>query len=190
MNESQSTSESKFTPWQSLTDYRLETLELIITGLENSITYLESKMDEHSWYDGGWFIDESEAIYGLAFIAFQNYINYTISDFYGNEIKDKTERLSNFYNLSLKENQTQSHISLIIATANFYKHQNESLHGSTANLLAAFNITELNNIDNSPLAHAVQILSPNGKLMDIIQTLTEWRKELSEFYIQSKSKMN
>ena len=61
-------------------DFRIEVLRLTITGLENSILVLKTKYNEIDWYDGLWLLEESEPIFGLAFIAIQNYINSSIYD--------------------------------------------------------------------------------------------------------------
>jgi hypothetical protein len=65
-------------------DYRIESLVQIITGLNNSINVLKNKMKNNPWYDGDFFWEDVEPICGLAFIAFQNYINSSIKDFSGN----------------------------------------------------------------------------------------------------------
>jgi hypothetical protein len=62
-------------------DFRIGSLNEIIEGLQNSINSLKKRTQEESWYDGIWFLEEAEPIYGLAFIAFQNYINGSIKDF-------------------------------------------------------------------------------------------------------------
>lgn len=46
-------------------DYRKVSLDLTIEALSNSIDYLKMKMKELSWYDWGFFIEESEFIYCL-----------------------------------------------------------------------------------------------------------------------------
>jgi hypothetical protein len=56
-------------------DYREVSLVIIINGLNDAIDSLKKQIDEIHWYDGDWFKEESEPIYGLAFIALQNYIN-------------------------------------------------------------------------------------------------------------------
>ncbi|WP_321282342.1 hypothetical protein [Marinifilum fragile] len=67
------------THWKRI-DLRIESLQTTIKGLENSISELRNKIDKIDWYDGLWFIEEAEPIYGLAFIAFQNYINSSVFD--------------------------------------------------------------------------------------------------------------
>jgi len=67
------------TDWRRM-DFRIEVLRLTITGLENSIEVLQTKFNEIDWYDGLWLLEESEPIFGLAFIAIQNYINSSIYD--------------------------------------------------------------------------------------------------------------
>ena len=54
-------------------DYRAESLNQIITGLNSSIETLRKRIDVIDWYDGYWLLEETEPIFGIAFIAFQNY---------------------------------------------------------------------------------------------------------------------
>ena len=54
---------------------------MTIKGLSETIEILYNQVNEIDWYDGDWFMEESEPIYGLTFIAFQNYINGSIKDF-------------------------------------------------------------------------------------------------------------
>lgn len=85
--------EEKKTHWLRI-DYRIESLNQIISGLDRSIESLNKKMKNIEWYDGIWFKEDSESIYGLAFLAFQNYINNSIKDFSGSTA-NKTKVLQN-----------------------------------------------------------------------------------------------
>ena len=53
------------TNWR-LSDDRIESLNQIITGFDNAVRSLEKKRVEVGWYDGLWFLEETEPIFGLA----------------------------------------------------------------------------------------------------------------------------
>jgi hypothetical protein len=94
-------------------DDRIVSLNLIITGLENSIQTIVQKNKENDWYDGFWMREESEPIYGLAFIAFQNYINGSINDLFG-----KLDNKVQYYKLDKKlKDFERTQIELIIGLA-------------------------------------------------------------------------
>ena len=91
-------------------DHRAVSLDMTIKGLSETINILNNQVYELDWYDGDWFMEESEPIYGLMFIAFQNYINGSIKDF-----TDSLEEKESYYKIeqNLKDNK-RSKIELII----------------------------------------------------------------------------
>jgi hypothetical protein len=166
-------------------DYRVVSLNIIIAGLNDAITILENQIDEIHWYDGDWFMEESEPIYGLAFIAFQNYINGSIKDFKG-ELKNKKE----FYKLAQNsDSHSKSRIELIIGLANYSKHKDEGIpHKGTKEVLDYFklnyeNVTYLN---ESPVFQGLPILDKDWDLLKIKYLVTEWRKVLMYQSINAK----
>ncbi|RZK47843.1 MAG: hypothetical protein EOO99_12135 [Pedobacter sp.] len=162
-------------------DYRRESLCQIILGLEKSIGYLKSKLELKGWYDGLWFLEESEPIYGLAFIAFQNYVNGSIKDFY-----DTTKNKISFYKLgTAPENFSKSYIELIIVLANFIKHKDDGLNEMTKQILEAFNFTEYDEIDKSPIFGGLDLLDEKWNLVNIMRQVFIWRQELLEGYKHS-----
>lgn len=120
-------------------DFRVESLKYTISGLDRSINSLKKQRNEISWYDGIFFLEDSESIYGLAFIAFQNYINACIKDF-SNSTRDKIQ----YYQLesSFKE-FNRSSIELVIALANYSKHKDDDgdLHKGTMEILTDFGLS-------------------------------------------------
>ena len=80
-------------------DHRAVSLNMTIKGLTETIATLKNQITEIHWYDGDWFMEESEPIYGLAFIAFQNYINGSIKDF-----SDDLKAKETYYKLEPKTN--------------------------------------------------------------------------------------
>jgi len=165
------------TNWLEM-DYRIESLNLIITGLENSIQTIVKKNKEFDWYDGIWMREESEPIYGLAFIAFQNYINGSINDLF-----DKPENKVQYYKKGHKHKDFErTQIELIIGLANYYKHKDAKFHKGTSEILKSFNldINSENVIDNSPIFEGLEILNFEWNLFEIKKIVTEYRKSLFE----------
>ncbi|MEX8546617.1 MAG: hypothetical protein V5804_03365 [Mucilaginibacter sp.] len=158
-------------------DYRVESLNQIIIGLNTSIKSLQKKMEEENWYDGIWFLEEAEPVYGLAFIAFQNYIIGSIKDFSTN-----TNNKVNYYkkepNLIGFE---RSSIELIIGLANYFKHKDDKvLHDHTRLILESFNLKYDNEtfIDETPIFMGLAILNDKWNLFDVFKIVINWRENL------------
>lgn len=158
-------------------DHRYKSLSMIIQGLTETIDILENQINEIHWYDNLWFMEESESIYGLAFIAFQNYINGSIKDFSGSLSKKQ-----HFYKYEQNyRKSSKSKIELIIGLANYIKHKDEGrLNKGTEGVLDYFNIN-CNNItthDKSPIFQGLTILNEDWNLYKIKAFVTEWRENL------------
>ncbi len=161
-------------------DYRYTSLIQIITGLDNSIQSLNNKVEERGWYDGLWFLEDTEPIYGLAFIAFQNYINGSIKDFY-----ESTHSKAIYYDIIPKlPTFDKTAIELIIGLANYIKHKEDGkLHGGTQAILDEFKITRIgDDIKESPIFSGLTLLSKEWDLFEITKTVTTWRKILLETF--------
>jgi hypothetical protein len=161
-------------------DFRAESLMLIILGLDNSINSLKNRMKELNWYDGLCFKEDSEAIYGLAYVAFQNYINASIKDF-SNSTSDKNK----YYKLQPKfKNYDKSGIELIIGLANYSKHKEDDgkLHQGTIEILKSFNLSfeKYIDINNSPVFNGLAILNDDWNLFEVLNIVKNWRELLWE----------
>lgn len=157
-------------------DDRAESLNLIIIGLENSIQTIVKKNKENDWYDGIWMREDSEPIYGLAFIAFQNYINGSINDLF-----DKPDNKAQYYKADKKHKDFErTQIELIIGLANYYKHKDSKFHNGTVEILKSFNLdhNSENVIDNSPIFEGLEILNNEWNLFEIKKIVTDYRKNL------------
>jgi hypothetical protein len=158
-------------------DCRFESLDLTIKGLTESISVLHNKLNEIYRYDGDWFLEESEPIYGLAFIAMQNYINRSIKDFAEN-LKNK----ESFYKLEQTQNTNEkTRIELIIGLANYAKHKDEGTpHKGTRETLDYFNLNYKNvtYLDSSPIFQGLTLLSSDWDLFEITKNVTEWRESI------------
>lgn len=160
-------------------DFRASSLNQTISGLDNSINFLIKKQKDYDWYDGLWFLEDSEPIYGLAFIAFQNYINGCIKDLFEN-LNTKTE----LYKLNPKfETFEKSKIELIIGLANYIKHKDESkLHSGTQQILDCFDLKNTNEITESAIFGGLDLLSKDWNLFEILKIIESWREELFKHF--------
>lgn len=158
-------------------DHRAVSLDLTIKGLSETITVLKNQIDEIDWYDGDWFMEESEPIYGLALIAFQNYINGSIKDF-ANSLKEK----ESFYKVEQSpKDGTRSKIELIIGLANYAKHKDEGTpRKGTKDILDHFKLA-FNNVtylDKSPIFQGLTLLNAEWNLFQVKNLVTNWREYL------------
>lgn len=158
-------------------DHRAVSLDMTIKGLAKTIKVLKNQIDEIDWYDGDWFMEESEAIYGLAFIAFQNYINRSINDF-ADSLKEK-ESYYKYGQSSKKGNRSK--IELIIGLANYAKHKDEGTpHKGTKDILDHFKLTynDVIYLDKSPIFQGLTLLSEEWDLFQVKNIVTSWREHL------------
>ena len=160
-------------------DYHAESLKQIITGLNNSINTLRKRYEEVSGYDGLWLLEDSKPIFGMAFIAFQNYINTSI-----NELFEGMENKTSYYKIGSKsKSYDKSNIELIIGLANYFKHKDEErLHAGTQNILDAFNLKPSSRIEESPIFEGLAILDEKWDLFKLYEIVINWRKELYNHY--------
>lgn len=156
-------------------DYRAVSLNMTIKGLTETITVLKNQINEIHYYDKDWFMEESEPIYGLAFIAFQNYIKGSINDF-ADSLKEK----ESYYKLEQNSNEgNRSKIELIIGLANYAKHKDQgATHKGTKDILDYFklNYNDVTYLDNSPIFQGLRLLNEDWDLFKIKDYVTEWRE--------------
>lgn len=161
-------------------DFRRESLDQIIKGLDNALQVLQKRNEEVGWYDGLWYREDSEPIYGLALIAFQNYIVGSVNDLHGTTLNK-----INFYRLEPNLNDfEQSSIQLIVSLANYSKHKDEGeLRNPTKSILESFNLNALGEIDNSPIFDGLSLLDDNWNLFKVCNIVIDWRKKIFQDYI-------
>lgn len=160
------------------TDHRIDSLRLIILGLENSISELNKKYEQDPLFWENFYREELEPIVGLAFIALQNYINSSIFDLFETG-KDKHKR----YKQDKELNTTgRTRIELIIGLANYFKHRddNRDLDTGTSKILSDIGINYNDSIENyySPIFIGLESLSDNGRLSELIDVVKKWRENL------------
>lgn len=162
-------------------DYHADSLKQIIIGIKNSIKTFEDRLGKLDWYDGLWLLEDTEPVFGLAFIAFQNYINTSI-----NELYESIDNRANFYKLGPRSAvYNRSYIELIIGLANYTKHKDDDkLHNGTQNILNSFNLEPSTWIEDSPIFEGLTILNEKWDLLKIYYIVIDWRKDLFENYIE------
>jgi hypothetical protein len=158
-------------------DHRVVSLALTINGLSETIKALKNQISEIDWYDADWFMDESEPIYGLAFISFQNYINGSIKD-----CPDSLKEKESCYKVEQNpKDGKRSKIELIIGLANYAKHKDDgTLHKGTKDILDHFKLTYNNvtHLDKSPIFQGLTLLSEEWDLFQVKNLVTDWRDYL------------
>ena len=161
-------------------DFRIGSLRITIQGLDNSVQQLRKKLVEIEYYDGLWLLEESEPIYGLAFIALQNYINSSIYD----KFDSLNKQYEKYKKGNILKNTGRTGIELIIGVANYFKHRDDhkDLRSGTTNILADFNLEFDNEIDivDSPIFKGLDILTESHNLNELIDIVRIWREKLWE----------
>lgn len=160
-------------------DFRITSLNYIISSLDKTIKSLFAEAKNGGGYDITCALEDSEHIYGLAFIAFQNYINGSVKDFQGNSLLkykfyESGEQIIGFQ---------KTNIQLIITLANYIKHVEEKdFDDHVKTCLEHFNLrTDKEfDIDNSPIFEGLAILHENSDLIEIKNKVKLWRDKLWE----------
>jgi hypothetical protein len=157
-------------------DFRVKSLDMVVDGLQKSIAELEKKVSEIHWYDADWLMEETEPIYGLAFIAFQNYIIGSIAD-----IEGTTKTKHDYYKKDqIIPGYTHTTIELITALANYAKHKDEGLLKGTIIILDGFrlNYKDVIYLNETAIFQGLDILDSDWDLIKIKDYLTDWRESL------------
>lgn len=173
--------EIKKTHWR-IHDYRYESLKHILSGLNNTIDSLKLRVAEKGWYDGYWLLEESEPIFGIAFIAFQNYINGSIKDLVGD-----TGNKTDYYKIGDSFiNTSYTRVELIVTLANYSKHKEDGIpHKATMAVLDAFELDykidqDAASIQDHIIFKTLDLFDKDWDLLKIMNMVTDWRKDLFE----------
>lgn len=159
-------------------DFRKQSLQYILSGLENSINQLEEVCKNNPIYGETFYSEEVEPIYGMAFIALQNYINSSIFDLFESlntkdEIYRQDKKIPPF---------ERTRIELIIGLANYLKHRDDDkpFNKGTENLLKDFKLNYADEFDEgiSPIFEGYDLLTENYKMSDLINIVKEWRENM------------
>ena len=169
-------------------DFRANSLDKTISALYATILELKNFNEENSWYDGLFLLEDTEHIFGLAFIAFQNYINASIKDLTAIGGKDLQAKYYKFGNTLKPSNYTL--IELIVALANYIKHKEddaENFHKTTRSVLKNFNfnINKDCDITESAIFSGLEKIDENWNLKNIQSRVEEWRKDIASYIISN-----
>ncbi|MES2589275.1 MAG: hypothetical protein V4622_09855 [Bacteroidota bacterium] len=165
-------------------DFRISSLNYIISGFDETIQVLHDKVKEGGWYDGLWFLEETEPIYGLAFIAYQNYINASIKD-----LAETSGKKEKYYRIQEPiEGYKKTVIELIICLANYTKHIDDDgdFHKGTKETLEHFSLKSNKEFDveHSAIFRGLDILNEKWDLHQITKIVTDWREMLMQIILK------
>lgn len=160
-------------------DYRASSLNMVIKGLSSSIKEFKHFGKKNQWYDALFFLEDSEHIYGLALIAFQNYINASIKDL--TVQGGKQLQLEHYRHGEVLSTSGYTKIELIICLANYIKHKeddNEEFHKHTKRVLSQINLNTDKQCDitESAVFRGLDLLDENWDLIAIKDSVLRWRK--------------
>ena len=168
--------------WMLCGDDRMQSLKIILEGLEHSKETLSDK-DLHSIG----LIDPSdiEFYFGIELLALQNYLIQTTNDL--NKIfKVKGKVESHMYNShsSKIHGYQYNKIQLIHACANYFKHKDDKLYKHILVVLKDFGLyteKKLKDEDNYLLTEAYNFINPTYKTHAVLDLLSEWRTNVINF---------
>lgn len=118
-------------------DHRFEGLEAIFDGFNKALETFHEKFNQYNWYDGDFYREETELIYGVVLVSLQNYINKSCVDFLDEKLFGYNQKYQ-FYDKNSKIiNEEVTEIRLIIELSNYFKHREDEgdLNRKTKNYL-------------------------------------------------------
>lgn len=168
--------------WRLCSDYRMQSLKIILEGLEHSKKTLSDK-DLHSIG----LIDPSdiEFYFGIELLALQNYLIQTTNDLNKVfKVKGKVENhMYNSHSSKIHGHQYNK-IQLIHACANYFKHKYDRLYDHILEVLIDFGLyTKQKHQDDEYylLTEAYDFINPTYKMQSNLDLLSEWRRDVINF---------
>ena len=163
-------------------DYRIESLQYILLGLENSIKHLDKICEEYPLYGETFYAEEVEPIYGMTFIALQNYINSSIYDLF-----ESLNKKDEIYRQDIKiPPYKRTRIELIVGLANYLKHRDDDkpFNKGTLILLKDFQLNYDDELGegSSPIFEGYDLLTKDSKMNELIEIVKEWRENMWNNY--------
>lgn len=162
------------------TDYRMQSLEIVLEGLDHSSKTLSDKV-----LNSIGFLDPSdtEFYYGVRYLAIQNYLKYTTSDLC-QVFNIKDEKLYKFHSITDKmPGHEYNTIQLINSCADYFKHKDEKISNYTKMVLMDFELyDEEKQYDDEYylLTQASDYLKFTYNTKDTLILLSEWRQKVIE----------
>lgn len=169
-------------------DFRHGWLSTILEALETGLVSISKMVEDVSWFDGGWEMEYSESIYGIAFVSAQTYILGTTQDV--NKIrqhggKEGLSKITYYSDDPQPLENGVSRLKLINSIANYYKHQDEWSswpNSHTTKDLADVNIGQ--NTDFPCYEAALKLWSGEDvdNLKRLLPIVTNWRAYILNKY--------
>ena len=167
-------------------DYRAETVEEIFLSLDHGFIRYKKKFDDNEWYDAYWAQEQTESIFGIAYVTAQTYITGTLSDV--SKITGHSNREKKIEWMFDSCNEVQDGVStvyLINTMANYYKHYEEweewKAVGINKNTIETLKKLGINEETDFPCWEAAKIISNTDMPFDVSflgRILIKWRKDL------------
>lgn len=172
-------------------DWRIGPLRNVIAGIDAGLAAIQERLDTEEWFDGISAREYAEPLFGLGFVAAQTYAIGTVSDL--NSVRmsrgKPEEKLKKFKIACFKCNTVVlnggvTHIQLINASANYFKHNDEWPRWPTGNDLGAHDTKILGDVGITektefPCIDAVDLLfDTSWNLNVLLQIMEEWRAYL------------
>ncbi len=169
-------------------------LEQLFRGFNNALIFYKNRMDEESWYDVGFYWEDTDLIYGVMFVSLQNYINQCCYDFLDANLfgcKEKHEYYSK--NSTLIDGSNVTQIQLIIDLANHFKHRDDPPREKRSNKKTdedkrreRFMQIGLNypmketyeRFEDRLLIVGLEKLNENMEISGLLQITKDWRRDL------------
>lgn len=163
-----------------LTDSRMQSLEIILQGLDYSAGILSDKE-----LNSIGFVDPSdiEFYWGVKYLAIQNYLKYTTNDLC--QVFDiKYGKPYRFHYIIDKiPDHEYNMIQLINSCADYFKHKDEKISDHTKKVLADFNLYDekkQNDDEYYLLTKSLVYLKPTYTIKEILNLLSKWRLKVIE----------
>jgi len=167
-------------------DFRRQWLKELFNGLKTAIQEIVLELDEVDWYDGLHAKEDSESVFGIAFVAAQIYITGTVSD-----LKEMVNCPKEIYKGSLLALDTRviregiNAIQLIDAIANYFKHHDEWSDWRTTSknkrTISMLNRSGITKDTEFPCYYAATLLWSEeeiGNFDNLLDILVCWRKNV------------
>jgi hypothetical protein len=161
----------------SVFDYDLNLLEQLLKVVDEEIAKVDADFDSDPDPDGSGLLQCGDGLYGLGFVACQQYLNVTYKD-----LAFPTDRQKSIQG-GPKFSATLSYAQVVDAAANFWKHNGEwdgsdRREKKTRNVLEAVFPSGKDYL-MANLLHELLGKPKVTRLCDVVPWLAKWRDELT-----------
>jgi len=169
-------------------------LEKLFIGFNNALRFYRNRMDEESWYDMGFYWEDTDLIYGVMYVSLQNYINQCCYDFLDANLFGCIEKHEYYLrNSTFIDGSNVTQIQLIIDLANHFKHRDDPPKYRRSNkkndddyrnerykqIGLNYSIKETyERFEDRILIDGLEKLSEDMEISVLFQIAKDWRKDL------------